>query len=143
MSDQGAKAFMEPDHFYYENALYLMSNHFETSDQPLFIFIVTTSAHGPYDFTFRPEVAVPGGGPGPKMNEYLRRLSMKRMDYEWLLGELRRRDPGERFVIVQYGDHQPNVTRSLLELEGDALRAESKGFVTYYAVNGINYSPPA
>jgi phosphoglycerol transferase MdoB-like AlkP superfamily enzyme len=143
MSDQGAKVWMEPDHFYYKNALYLMNNHFGTSEQPLFIFIVTTAAHGPYNFTFKPEVIVPGGGRDPEMNEYLRRLSMKRMDYEWLLGELRRRYPGERFLIVQYGDHQPYVTRSLLELEGDTLPPESKGFVTYYAVNGINYSPPA
>ena len=74
------------------------------------------SAHWPYDFKYEPEVDVPGGGPGtdPEMHEYLRRVSMAKMDYDYLVAELRQRFPQERFLIVHYGDHHPMATRTLL-----------------------------
>jgi len=83
------------------------------------------------------------------MNEYLRRLGMARVDYDDMRREIVRRFPGERFLIVQYGDHHPIATRALLGLnnkldaEDIALPLESPGFITYYAVDGINYQPPA
>jgi hypothetical protein len=97
-----------------------------------------------------PEVDVPGGGSGtdPEMSEYLRRLAIARIDYEELRGEIARRFPGERFLIVHYGDHHPIATRSLLgfndklDAEDISLPLESLGFITYYAVEGINYQPP-
>jgi hypothetical protein len=113
--------------------------------------VFTMATHSPYDFPYMPEVDVPGGGPGtdPEMNEYLRRLAMARMDYDDMRREIARRFPGERFLIVQYGDHHPVATRTLLGLnnkldaEDISLPLESPGFVTYYAVDGINYQPPA
>ena len=54
-----------------------------------------------------------------------------------------RRFPDERFLIVRYGDHHPIASRTLLDVS-NKLDApfDSLGFVTYYAVEGINYSPP-
>ena len=81
------------------------------------------------------------------MSEYLRRLAMARIDYDELRREIVRRFPGERFLIVHYGDHHPIATRSLLGLDNKfdaediSLPLESPGFVTYYAVDGINYKP--
>jgi len=94
---------------------------------------------------------VPGGGPGtdPEMSEYLRRLAMARIDYDEFRREIARRFPGERFVIVHYGDHHPVATRTLLGLDNKldaediSLPQESPGYITYYAVDGINYQPPA
>ena len=65
-----------------------------------------------------PEVDVPGGGPGtdPEMSEYLRRLAMAQIDYDELRSAIARRFPGEQFLIVHYGDHQPIATRTLLGL---------------------------
>ncbi len=119
--------------------------------RPLFTYIQTMSAHWPYDFKYEPEVDVPGGGPGtePEMHEYLRRVSMAKMDYDYLLAELRSRFPDERFLVVHYGDHHPMATRTLLgykdetEAEDVILDRDSIGFITYYAAKGVNYRVPA
>jgi phosphoglycerol transferase MdoB-like AlkP superfamily enzyme len=148
---QGAKTAQERDRFYFENALAEMGRHFEASQRPLFTYIQTMSAHWPYDFKYEPEVDVPGGGPGtdPEMHEYLRRVSMAKMDYDYLVAELRQRFPQERFLIVHYGDHHPMATRTLLgykdetEAEDVILDQDSIGFITYYAAQGVNYRLPA
>jgi hypothetical protein len=127
-----------------------MARHFKTSSQPLFTFIQTMSAHWPYDFTFEPQVKVPGGNPGtdPEMHEYLRRVAMAKIDFDYLVKELYRRFPRERFLIVHYGDHHPLATRSLLgfgsiaEAEDVPLGPDSLGFITYYAVHGLHYTGP-
>jgi phosphoglycerol transferase MdoB-like AlkP superfamily enzyme len=150
MKAQGAKTAQERDRFYFDNAMAEMGRHFDNSRQPMFTFIQTMSAHWPYNVTYAPEVDVPGGGPGtdPEMSEYLRRLAMAKMDFEYLVAELRRRFPQERFLIMHYGDHHPMATRTLLgfkdetEAEDVTLDPNSIGFVTYYAVRGINYKVP-
>jgi sulfatase-like protein len=150
MKAQKAKSVQERDRFYYDNALDEMGRHFKASNRRLFTFIQTMSAHWPYDFRFAPEVDVPGGdrGTDPEMHEYLRRLSLAKMDYDHLLSELRRRFPRERFLVVHYGDHHPMATRMLLgyrsetEAEDVALDPDSIGFITYYAVQGVNYAVP-
>jgi phosphoglycerol transferase MdoB-like AlkP superfamily enzyme len=151
MKDQGAKVGNERDRFYFNNALSLLDEHLKTKPrQPLFTFIITMAAHAPYLTPYRPEVDVPGGGPGtnPEMHEYLRRLSMARIDYDWLKEELTRRFPDERFLIMHYGDHHPVATRSYLgygdirAAEDIPLAKDSLGFITYYAVEGLNYTPP-
>ncbi len=110
------------------------------------------SAHWPYDITYRPERKVKGGGPGtnPEMNEYLRRLAMAKEDYAALLKDLAARFPNEPFLVVHYGDHHPLATRSFfgfdreeIEQINEALPEASPAFVTYFAVDGVNYSPPS
>lgn len=150
MKAQGAKSAQERDRFYFDNALNEMGRHFQSSRRPLFTFIQTMSAHWPYDVKFAPEESVAGGDPGtdPEMHEYLRRLSLTKRDYDYLVRELRRRFPRERFLLVHYGDHQPTATRTLLgygsatEAEDVALDPDSIGFLTYYAVQGVNYTVP-
>ncbi len=150
MKAQKARSPQERDRFYYDNALDEMGRHFKASPRPLFTFIQTMSAHWPYDWTFAPEMDVPGGdrGTDPEMHEYLRRLSLAKLDYDHLMKELRRRFPRERFLVVHYGDHHPMATRTLLgfrsetEAEDVALDPDSIGFITYYAVQGVNYAVP-
>ena len=150
MKSQGAKTTQERDRFYYGNALAEMERHFKSSRKPLFTYIQTMSAHWPYDYAFEPEVDVPGGAPGtnPEMHEYLRRVSMAKIDFDFLMAELRRRFPRERFLVVHYGDHHPMATRTLLGFDNDteaedvALHPDSLGFITYYATHGINYRVP-
>jgi phosphoglycerol transferase MdoB-like AlkP superfamily enzyme len=148
--DQSAPSDNERDRFYFANALDEIARHLRQSRQPLFTYILTMATHSPYDFVYMPEVDVPGGGPGtdPEMSEFLRRLAMARIDYDELRRELARRFPDERFLIVHYGDHHPIASRTLLDVsnqldaEDVSLPFDSLGFVTYYAVEGINYSPP-
>jgi phosphoglycerol transferase MdoB-like AlkP superfamily enzyme len=148
---QGAKSSQERDRFYYDNAMAEVARHIKTTGRPLFTYIQTMSAHWPYDFSFAPEVAAPGGQPGthPEMSEYLRRVSIAKLDFEYLTEQLSRRFPRERFLIVHYGDHHPMATRMLLgykqetEAEDVILDQQSIGFVTYYAVKGVNYRVPS
>jgi phosphoglycerol transferase MdoB-like AlkP superfamily enzyme len=150
MKSQGAATAQERDRFYYDNSLAELDRHIQASHKPMFLFLQTMSAHWPYDFAFSPEVEVSGGGPGtePEMHEYLRRVSIAKMDFDHLMAELPRRFPGERFLVVHYGDHHPMATRMLLgfnsetQAEDVAIHPDSIGFVTYYAARGVNYRVP-
>lgn len=152
MKDQGARMTGERDAFYYRNMLTLMEEHIRSSHQPLFTYLLTMATHQPYNWTFEPETRVPGGGPGtiPDMHEYLRRLSMARIDLDVFKGELKRRFPSERFLVVHYGDHQPTSTWHLIDesahaaIRGDnrRLTQSSPAYLTYFAVEGVNYTPP-
>ena len=147
--DQGTTRENERDRFYYDNALAEIARHVETSRAPLFTFVETMAGHWPYDDTYEPQLQVPGGGPGthPEMHEVLRRLWLSKLDYEHLLGELERRFPTERFLIVRYGDHHPMATRVLLgykdgtEAEDVLVGRGSIGFQTFFAINGIRFAP--
>ena len=147
---QGAKRYNERDSFYYGNVLAMMEKRLATSQKPIFTFVITSATHLPYQFAYEPDVQVAGGGPGtdPEMNEFLRRLGMAKMDYDGFRNELSRRFPQERFLIVQYGDHQPVVTRTLLGFdqkltaEDVKMPPDSPGYLTYYSIDGVNYSPP-
>jgi len=149
-NDQGAQVAEERDRFYYANALEEMERHFKASTVPLFLYIQTMATHGAYDYTYMPEVAVPGGGPGthPDMHEFLRRLGMARMDYAFLRAELVRRFPRQQFLIVHYGDHQPTATRTLLGFAEDAsieavmASGNAAALLTYYALDAVRYRLP-
>ena len=148
---QGAKRFDERDQFYYANALNDIGRHVASSNNPLFTFIITSATHLPYNNTYEPDVHVSGGGPGtdPEMNEYLRRLGLAHIDYDEFRAALSKRFPTEHFLIVQYGDHQPIATRALLGFDATSfaedikLTPESRGLLTYYSVDGVNYVPPS
>lgn len=145
---QGAVAPNELDRFYYKSALDEMARHFAVSGSPLFVYVQTQSTHGRYDFTYRADLKVPGGGAGtdPEVSEYLRRLAISQMDYKFLRDELARRFPDRQFIIMRYGDHQPDVTRRLLGPAETATRLiRTKGspaFLTYYALDTQNYRAP-
>ncbi len=147
---QNAPSAMERDRFYYRNAVDEMERHIARSEKPLFTYIQTMAAHWPYDYPFDPEAKVAGGGPGtdPEMHEYLRRVSMAKIDYDELKADLKRRFPNQPVLIIHYGDHHPMATRKLLgfgeddQAEEILLDPNSIGFVTYYAVDALNYTPP-
>jgi hypothetical protein len=150
MKKQGAPTMAERDRFYYGNALDEIDRHIRGSDRPLFTFIQTMSGHWPYDYTKFPEMQVAGGPPGaaPEVHEYLRRISIAAKDYAWLKSELKRRFPSESFVIMNYGDHQAGATRTLVGVSGDIeiedvkLRADSRGFLSYYSIETQNWRAP-
>ena len=149
--DQTAKAPNERDRFYYSNLLSEIERHTKASSRPLFAYLETMATHGAYDYTYMPEVDVPGGGPGtsPEMHEYLRRLAMASIDYAFLRGELTRRFPGDQFLIIHYGDHQPTAAWTLLGLrQGTTIDQvmqsnNATALTTYFAVDAVRYQPPA
>jgi len=147
---QAAKLPNERDRFYYANAIAEIGHHVKASAKPLFVYIQTMATHGPYDYAYWPDVDVAGGGPGThsEMNEYLRRLTMARMDYGFLRSELIRRFPYQQFLIMHYGDHQPTATRMLLGFDENAsiedvvASGNDAARLTYYALDTIGYRPP-
>lgn len=149
MKSQGAKTAQERDRFYYDNALAEIGRHVKSSRKPLFTYVQTMAAHWPYDYKYEPDLEVSGGAPGtpPEMNEYLRRVSMAKIDFDHLMAELKRQFPREHFLVVHYGDHHPTATRTYLgfneetEAEDVALNPESPGFITYFAARGHNFRP--
>lgn len=147
---QGAKTDWETDRFYFDNAVAEIERHVKQSQKPLFTYIQTMSAHWPYDIAFQPQMEVPGGAPGtpPQINEYLRRLAMARADYDHLKQELARRFPSEQFLIVQYGDHHAMPVATFFgygdedDVKDMNFAPDSAAMTTYYAVDGVNYTPP-
>jgi phosphoglycerol transferase MdoB-like AlkP superfamily enzyme len=145
--DLGAKD-IEPDSFFYDSALRLMSQ--EAPGKPLFAFIYLAANHFPWGTKFRPEL-MPGWrapGNGETIDEYLRRQAMSAADYSGFIADLKKKFAGEPFLIVRYGDHQPEFSPHLLdpELDEGAIgkkleNYDPRYYSTYYAIDAINFEP--
>jgi len=147
--DLGASE-IEPDSFFYDKALGLMSRHFRHS--PLFTFVYLSANHFPWEPRFRPDLMPTWRDPGnsPVVDEYLRRQAMSVQDYAAFVAGLKKQFPGKPFLIVRYGDHQPEFSPHLLDpgLDegGIGKKLESydpRYFTTYYAIDAINFKPAA
>ena len=106
---------LEPDRFYYERALQLIGR--ERGSAPLFLFVYLTANHFPWNYPFRGELTPDWRGPGnaPEIDEYIRRQMMSAHDYAEFLAHLKQDFPGEPFLIVRFGDHQPWLSADVLE----------------------------
>src|SRR5262249_2314653 len=122
----------------------------ERGNGPLFVFTYLAANHFPWDFRYRPDLT-PGWrdlGNAPLVDEYLRRQTMSARDYSSFLGRLKRDFPGESFLIVRFGDHQPDFAAGLIERGLDdatiaqrLLNHDPHYFTTYYAIDTVNYTP--
>jgi phosphoglycerol transferase MdoB-like AlkP superfamily enzyme len=147
----GSSAF-EPDQFYFDAALRMIER--ERRQGPMFLYVYLTANHFTWDYQFHPELT-PAGWRDPgnallELNEYLRRQAMSERDYAGFLAGLKRSFPGEEFLIVRYGDHQPDFAKLLIdptpdmwELGERLLRLDPRYFTTYYAIDAVNFTPAA
>jgi hypothetical protein len=143
----GAKG-VEPDSFFFNAAARLIAR--ERGEQPLFLFLYTTANHFPWNFRFRPELT-PGWretGNVFEVDEYIRRQSMSARDYRAFVDRLKRDFPGEPFLVVRFGDHQPSFAKRMLDptLDDSVLarriaEADPRYLSTYYAIEGVNTRP--
>jgi len=145
--DLGAKD-VEPDSFFYDKALRLMGE--RTPNKPLFTFIYLGANHFPWETRFRPDLLPNWRAPGnvPSIDEYLRRQAMSAEQYKTFIAGLKKSFPGEPFLIVRYGDHQPEFAPGILEpgldegAIGKKLDAyDPRLYATYYAVDAVNFEP--
>jgi hypothetical protein len=145
--DLGAED-VEPDSFFYDSALKLMSE--QPPDKPLFTFVYLAANHFPWEITFRPELTPSWRAPGnaPIVDEYLRRQAMSAFDYKAFVAALKKKFAGQPFLIVRYGDHQPEFSPHLLDPHldegGIGKKLESydpRYFATYYAIDAVNFEP--
>ncbi len=139
---------MEPDSFYYDTAIKMFDR--ERGKGPTFFFVYLSANHFPWENRWRPELTPDWKGLGnrPIIDEYLRRQTLGMRQYQQFLERLRREFPHERFLLVRYGDHQPDFASRILDpsLKNEAIMQrimtnDPKYFTTYYAVDAINHRP--
>jgi phosphoglycerol transferase MdoB-like AlkP superfamily enzyme len=138
----------EPDAFYYDNAARLIAR--ERAGAPLFVFVYLAANHFPWDERYRPDLT-PGwtdlGNP-PEVDEYVRRQALSAGDYTDFVARLKRDFPAESFLLVRFGDHQPEFAKRIVDpaLDEETVAARVRAhdpryFTTYYAIDAINFDP--
>jgi phosphoglycerol transferase MdoB-like AlkP superfamily enzyme len=140
---------IEPDKFYYDVALRMIER--ERGKGPMFLFVYLAQNHYPWNYRWRPDLLPEWKGPGnirSEVDEYLRRQTMTFRDYAELRERLKREFPGESFLLVRYGDHQPDFASTILEPSLDEIAInrrlmtyDPRYFTTYYAIDAVNYKP--
>src|SRR5208282_5915447 len=139
---------IEPDSFFYDAAARMIDR--EHGRSPMFIFVYLAANHFPWDCRYRPDLMPRWQDPGnaPLVDEYLRRQAMSAQDYADFLTRLKRQFPDDSFVLIRFGDHQPDFAAALIEpdLEENAVARrlmayDPRYFTTYYAIDAINFTP--
>lgn len=148
MQDLGTTDF-ESDRFYYDRAIELIRRE-RDSGGPLFLYVYTVANHFPWDERLRPALTPDWhdlGNPGD-VEEYIRRQAMSAHDYRQLLERLAREFPTDAFLIIRYGDHQPQFAPHLLDppagirVSGKRLEdTDPRYLTTYYAIDAVNFAP--
>jgi hypothetical protein len=74
---------------------------------------------------------------------------MTAKDYRDFTARLKRDYPDQSFLVLRFGDHQPAISQKLIEpgldrslLTQRLMAADPRYFSTYYALDGINFTPP-
>jgi hypothetical protein len=139
---------VEPDNFYYDQAVRIFER--ERARGPMFLMVYLSANHFPWQERWRPELSPDWRDTGnrPDVDEYLRRQTLGMQHYQGFLDQLRRMFPDDRFMLVRYGDHQPDFASAVLEPSVGAaavverLRThDPRYYTTYYAIDAINYRP--
>jgi hypothetical protein len=145
--DLGAKD-VEPDGFFYDKALQLISE--QPQGTPLFTFVYLAANHFPWETRFRPDLMPFWRKPGnePVVDEYLRRQAMSADDFSAFIAGLKKKFPAQPFLIVRYGDHQPEFSPHVLDPDLDEAGVGKKlenydprYYGTYYAIDAVNFEP--
>jgi hypothetical protein len=138
----------DTDSFYYDYATRVIAD--DHNHGPVFVFVNLAMNHFPWDFRYRPDLLPGWVNPGNplEIDEYLRRQEMSAHDYGQFKARLAREFPGQPFLIVRFGDHQPLFARRYVEpalgqaeVAARILRRDPRYFTTYYAIEGINFQP--
>lgn len=150
MAAMGVSEDMQPDRFYFDQALQLIAREKKT-EQPMFVLVYLTANHFPWTSSYRPDLTPAGWtAPGntPEVDEYIRRQAMTASDYASFVARLKADHPDEPFLLVRFGDHQPAISQKLLEpklpqamLADRIMTHDQRYYKTYYAIDALNYKP--
>jgi phosphoglycerol transferase MdoB-like AlkP superfamily enzyme len=150
MADMGVNEDMQPDKFYFDQALKVFARE-QPQQSPVFMFVYLTANHFPWWNVYRPDLTPAGWTPPgntAEVDEYIRRQTMTANDYREFTERLKRDYPDQSFLVLRFGDHQPAISQKLLEpgidqklLAKRLMAADPRYFSTYYAIDGINYRP--
>jgi hypothetical protein len=149
MAEMGVHEDMQPDSFYFGQALKVLSREVPAR-APLFMFLYLTANHFPWTDVYKAELTPDWKPPGntAEIDEYIRRQTVTAHDYREFVEKLKRDYPDESFVIVRFGDHQPAISQKMMEpgidrahLARRLMAADRRYFSTYYAIDAINFHP--
>ena len=139
----------EPDGFYFDNAARMIGR--EHGKGPMFLYLYLTANHFPWSYPFHEELLPDWQSPGnqpPEVDEYLRRQAMTAADFPNFLARLKREFPDDSFLVVRYGDHQPDFAKLIVDRSIDVtelgrrlMAFDPRYFTTYYAIDAINFQP--
>ncbi|MBC01219.1 MAG: hypothetical protein CML67_16940 [Rhodobacteraceae bacterium] len=129
----------QSDAFYYDKVLETLSRLRAEDDGPLFLFVLTMSAHSPWDYPLHPDAAWSGEpfSDDGSVAEYFRRVARSREDLAAFWQKLKDQASERPVALLEYGDHQPSLLRSHWEMrEGANTLASptSPAYLTYYQV---------
>jgi len=149
MADMGVNEDMQPDKFYFDQALKVFERE-QPQQSPIFMFVYLTANHFPWWNVYRPDLTpnwTPLGNTA-ETDEYIRRQTMTANDYREFTERLKRDYPDQSFLVLRFGDHQPAISQKLIEpgidqasLGKRLMTSDPRYFSTYYAVDAINYRP--
>ena len=150
MAEMGVNEDMQPDKFYFDQALKVFARE-QPQQSPVFMFVYLTANHFPWWNVYRSDLTPAGWTPPgntAEVDEYIRRQAMTAHDYREFTERLKHDYPDESFLVLRFGDHQPAISQKLLEpgidqakLAKHLMAADPRYYSTYYAIDGINYSP--
>jgi len=136
------------DSHYFDFALRTIT--WERTDAPMFLFVYTAANHFPWNSRYRPDLQADWRNLGNRsdVDEYLRRQAMSAEDYQRFIKRLRDEFPGEAFLVVRFGDHQPLFAKYFVDPTLDeaavAKRIQAhdpRYLTTYYAIDTVNFEP--
>ena len=145
--DLGARD-LEPDSFFFNAAADMIAK--QRAHGPMFVFVYLAANHFPWNHRYRPDLMAEWRDPGnsPVVDEYLRRQALSAEDYADFIARLKRDFPDDAFLVVRFGDHQPDFAPSLIDpaLDDNAIAQrlmahDPRYFTTYYAIDAINFTP--
>jgi len=145
--DLGTKD-IEPDSFFFDAAARMIGQ--EHTRSPMFVFVYLAANHFPWDDRYRPDLMPQWKDLGnvPPVDEYLRRQAISAQNYSDFVARLKREFPNEQFLLVRFGDHQPDFAAHLIEpglddpaIERRLMAWDHRYFTTYYAIDAINFKP--
>jgi hypothetical protein len=145
--DLGARE-LEPDSFFFNTAVRMIGEQHDHG--PMFVFVYLAANHFPWNHRYRPDLMPQWKDLGnvPPVDEYLRRQAMSAKDYSDFMARLKREFPGEPFLLVRFGDHQPDFSPKLIDPALDdngivqrLMAYDPRYFTTYYAIDAINFTP--
>jgi hypothetical protein len=140
--------FVEPDRFYYDQALRLLER--DRDGKPKFIFVYTVANHFPWHERYRAADTPEWRDLGNELevDEYIRRQTMSAHDYQHFIARLKRDHPEESFLVVRFGDHQPAFSPQVVdpglddvEIGRRLMLQDPRYYTTYYAIDAVNFTP--
>lgn len=148
VADLKAPTEFERDRFYYASVIDQIRAHKASgSTAPLYVATWINATHAPYDFVAHAGVPPEPGSICAKDGawaEYIRRLLMSEDDLAWLSERLKAEFPGEKFMILGYGDHHPEISREFLEPNASRPYTPPRGSIgykTFFRITGVNFQP--